>query len=137
MRKFSLLLSTIVVLALALTACGGQQTSTSIPSTNVPPVTVESTATEAPTSAATEAPSGTGTASVPVTGAENPSRVSNLMKFQVFDQSGNQVGKVKDLVLDLDNTRVSYVAVDATGSAGSKTVLIPWDSLQIQSQAGA
>src|SRR5512138_2847168 len=119
MRKFSLLLSTIVVLALALTACGGQQTSTSVPSTNVPPVTVESTS----TTAATEAPSTTGTAGVPVTGAENPSRVSKLMSFQVMDQSGNQVGTANDLVIDLDNCRVAYVVVNTT--SGSKTVLIP------------
>lgn len=135
MRKFSLLLSTIVVLALALTACGGQQTSTSVPSTNVPPVTVESTATEAPS--ATEAPATTSTASVPVTGAENPSRVSKMLDFQVFNQNGDQVGQVNDLVLDLDNARIAYVVVNTTGDAGTKTVLIPWESLQVQSQAGA
>lgn len=133
MRKFSVLLSTIVVLALALTACGGEQTSTSIPSTNVPPVTIESTATEAPS--ATEAPATTSTSSVPVTGAENPSRISKMMTFKVFDQNGTQVGQVSDLVLDLDNSRVAYVAVNTT--SGSKTVLVPWDSLQLQSQAGA
>ena len=135
MRRFSLLLSTIVVLALLLTACGGEQTSTSVPSTNVPPVTVEATettsATEAPTEAATEAP----TSGVPVTGENNPSRLSTMMNMPLFNQNNEQVGQVQDLVLDLDNTRVAYLVVSTSGSAGNKTVLVPWDSLQLQTVA--
>lgn len=143
MRKFSLLLSTIVVLALLLAACGGQETTTSIPSTNVPPVTVESTGTEAPS--ATEAPtSAPGTSDltttppgVPVTGENNPSRASTMIKMPLMDQNNTQVGQVQDLVLDLDNTRVAYlvVQVSGVGAAGNKTVLVPWDSVQLQTSA--
>ncbi len=135
MRKFSIVLSTVVMLAMLLTACGGQQTSTSVPSTNVPPVTVESTSTsEANMTTTPEGGDLTTTPGVPVTGAENPSRLSNELEFNVVDQSGNKLGEVKDMVLDLDNTRVSYVAVGSGGvlDIGEKTVLIPWDSLTLQ-----
>ena len=139
MRKLSVLLSMIVMLALLLTACGGEETTTSVPSTNVPPVTVESTATE--DMSGTQTPSGTeasGTAGVPVTGENNPSRVTNMMDFTVWNQNGEQVGEVDDFVLDLDNTRISYVVVGTGGFAdlGEKTVLIPWNQLQLQTGAG-
>ena len=133
MSKFSISLSVFVLLAMLLTACGGQQSSTNVPSTNVPPVTEESTSTsEANMTTTPEGGSLTTTPGVPVTGAENPSRLSNLMGFTAMDQNGNEVGKVSDLVLDLDNTRVSYVVVDANG----KSVLVPWDSLQLQTGTG-
>ncbi len=51
MRKFSIFLSTFVLLALLLTACGGEATNTSIPSTNVPPITAEVTSTSEGTTA--------------------------------------------------------------------------------------
>jgi sporulation protein YlmC with PRC-barrel domain len=142
MRKFSLLLSTIVVLALLLAACGGQETTTSVPSTNVPPVTVESTGTEAPS--ATEAPTSapgagdlTTTPGVPVTGENNPSRASNMINMILKDQNNTEVGKVQDLVLDLDNKRVAYLVVQSggVGAAGNKTVLVPWNSVQLQTSA--
>jgi sporulation protein YlmC with PRC-barrel domain len=138
MKRFSLALSSIVVLALLLTACGGEETATNLPSTNVPPVTVDVTATEV--ISATEAPATgdlTTTPAVPVTGEENTSRLSNLMDFGVWNQNNEQVGEVEDFVLDLDNTRISYVVVETGGflDLGDKTVLIPWDSLQLQSSA--
>jgi len=123
-----------------LTACGGQQTSTNIPGTNVPPVTLESTSmTGADMTTTPEGGSLTTTPGVPVTGAENPSRLSNELKFSVVDQSGNKLGDVKDMVLDLDNTRVSYVAVGSGGvlDIGEKTVLIPWDSVELQTAASS
>src|SRR6266498_291395 len=126
MRKFSITLSVLVLLAMLLTACGGQQTGANVPATNVPPVTVESTSTNAPTSAPTSA----ATSGVPVTGAENASRLSNELKFSIVDQSGNKLGDVSDMVLDLDNARVSYIVTNS--SSGSGSVLIPWDSVQLQ-----
>ena len=36
MRKFSLLLSVLVLAAMILAACGGEETSTSIPTEHVP-----------------------------------------------------------------------------------------------------
>src|SRR5215208_3392244 len=114
MRKLSIFLSTFVLLALLLTACGGEETSTSVPSTDVPPITAEVTSTEA----VMETPAGTDTTTtpgVPVTGANNTSRVTNLLDFTVWNQNGDQVGDVEDLVLDLDNVNISYAVVGTGG----------------------
>src|SRR5512139_2267007 len=126
MRRVSLFLTTLVLAALLLAACGGQETSTSVPSTNVPPVTMESTSTEEATAtdAATSAPEATTSPAVPVTGDNNPSRVSNLIGTSVCGMGGDQLGTVQDLVVDFDQTMVTYVVVDANG----RTVAVPWTS---------
>src|SRR5512144_901425 len=110
MRKTIIFLSMLVLAAMVLTACGGGATSTNVAPTQLPITSVATEpATEMPTetSVATETPGG-----VPVTGAVNPARVSNELDFSVVDQSGNQVGSVDEMVLDLDNTSVAYVIVD-------------------------
>jgi sporulation protein YlmC with PRC-barrel domain len=126
MRRVSVFLTTLVLAALLLAACGGQQTSTSVPSTNVPPVTVESTSTSEMT--ATEAPTAstdtTATPAIPVTGGSSPSRISNIIGSSVCGIGGDQIGTVKDLVLDFDQTMVTYVVVDANGP----TAAVPWTS---------
>jgi PRC-barrel domain protein len=133
MRKISILLSVLVVAAMILAACGGEETSTSIPTENVPPTTVEDTATSAVSSeTATEAPTeGTatatpGTSGIPVTGQMNSDRLSNELKFTVWDQSGKQVGKVDDMVLDLSKAKVLYVLVSA-----EKKIAVPWAFLKL------
>ena len=71
MRRVSLFLTTLILMAaLLLAACGGEQTSTSVPSTNVPPVTADATeATEEPSVTETaEGSDMTTTPAVPVTG---------------------------------------------------------------------
>ena len=139
MRKFSLLLSILVLTTMILAACGGGATSTTIPTQNVPPVTVDVTGTEAGVETATEAPTeapteGTATPGIPVTGNLNPASLSNELTFPVLSQDGQQIGTVSDMVLDLDNSQVAYVAVDTSGSAdlGSRTILVPWNSLMLQ-----
>ena len=133
MRKFSMLLSVLVLAAMILAACGGEETSTSIPTENVPPTTVESTATsEVGTGTATEVPTegtttGTpGTPGIPVTGAANSDRLSNELKFSVLDQSGKQIGKVDDIVLDLSKAKILYVVVSA-----EKKIAVPWTLLKL------
>jgi sporulation protein YlmC with PRC-barrel domain len=141
MRRASLFLTMLIVAAMLLVACGGQETTTSVPSTNVPPVTADATGTmEGGTETVTETadPNLTTTAAVPVTGEESPSRVSNLLDFSVWNQNGEQVGDVEDMVLDLDNTVISYVLVGTGGflELGEKEMAIPWDMLEIQTGAG-
>src|SRR6187455_2840536 len=107
MRKYSILLSMLVLVAVVLTACGGGATSTNVVE-SPPPVTVDSTedisgtATESPTDVMTT----TETPGVPVTGDVNPARLSNQLDFTVWSQDGEQIGEVDDMILDLDNTRV-------------------------------
>src|SRR5215216_3309643 len=142
MRKTSLLLSMLVVVAMLLTACGGEETSTSITTANVPQVTADVTSTgERDLGTATESPTEgttTETPGVPVTGDVNPARLSNQLDFTVWSQDGEQIGEVEDMVLDLDNTQVLYVVVGTGGflDLGEREILVPWNSLQLQSGAG-
>jgi sporulation protein YlmC with PRC-barrel domain len=137
MRKIGIILSVLVLAAMILVACGGEETNTSIPTQNVPPTTVEVTAevtatSEVGTGTATEVPTegittGTpGTPGIPVTGAANSDRLSNELKFTVLDQSGKQVGKVDDMVLDLSKAKILYVVVSA-----EKKIAVPWASLKL------
>lgn len=138
MRKISILLSMLVLTAMVLAACGGEETATDLPSPEVPQITAE--VTETATEAATEAPTdeATGTPGVPVTGELNPARLSNQLDFTVWSQDGEQIGEVDDMVLDLDNTRVAYVVVGTGGflDLGEREILVPWDSLQLQTGTG-
>ena len=139
MRKVGLLLSIVVLAAMILAACGGEETPTNLPSTNVPPVTIDVTptsgagsATPAESSTAVGASTETtttgtpGTPGIPVTGAANSDRLSNELKFKVLDQSGKQVGKVSDMVLDLSKAKVLYVVVSA-----EKQIPVPWALLKV------
>ena len=135
MRKISLLLSLLVLAALALAACGGGATSTNVVS-SPPPVTAATT--EAATEVPTEIGATTETPGVPVTGEVNPARLSNQLDFTVWSQDGEQIGEVDDMVLDLDNTQVAYVVVGTGGflDLGEREILVPWDSLQLQTGTG-
>jgi len=140
MRKTSIFLSLLVMVAMLLTACGGEETSTTLPSTNVPPITAEVTNSgEVPSGTETTATAGTTTTpGVPVTGGEDPSRLSNQLDFDVWNQDGEQIGEVEDMILDLDNSMITYVIVGTGGflDLGEKEVLVPWNSLQLQTEAG-
>src|SRR5215207_5451202 len=140
MRKTSMLLSMLMVIAMILAACGGEETSTTVPTGDVPPVTADVTGTsEGDLGTATEsAVEMTETPGVPVTGDVNPARLSNQLDFTVWSQDGEQIGEVEDMVLDLDNTQVLYVVVGTGGflDLGEREILVPWNSLQLQSGAG-
>lgn len=134
MRRFSMVLSVLVLAAMILAACGGEETSTSIPTENIPQTTVEvtatsevgtGTATEVPTEVSTEGTT-TVTPGIPVTGQVNSDRLSKELDFTVLDQSGKQVGKVDDMVLDLSKAKVLYVIVSA-----EKKIAVPWAFLKL------
>jgi sporulation protein YlmC with PRC-barrel domain len=129
MKKVSLLLTTLVLTSLLLAACGGQGTSTSAPRTNVP----SATSTEIPISTASSGDLTT-TPNVPVTGDDSPNRLSNLMGYDVWNQNGDQIGTVNDMVLDFDNSSIPYVVVGTGGflGLGEKKVLVPWKMLKVQ-----
>ena len=140
MRKISIVLSVTVLGAMILAACGGAATYTNVPNTNVPPATSAATETSVVGSAtATEVPSATeapaegtatgaaGTPGIPVTGQANSDRLSNELHFTVLDQTGKQIGKVEDMVLDLSKAQVLYVIVNAAG----KKIPVPWALLKV------
>ena len=141
MRKINLVLSILVLSALLLAACGGEETGTRVPggdaSPQASPVMTEATVTE---EAGTATADTTTTPVVPVTGGEEDSaRLSNQLDFTVWNQDGEQIGEVDDMVLDLDDTRIAYVVVGTGGflDLGERTVLVPWDSLTIEAEPGA
>lgn len=138
MRRASLFLSTLIITALLLTACGAEETGTPV-GTDMPPVTVETTPTDDVTGTETVDPDLTTTPGVPVTGEESPSRMTNLLDFDVWDRNGEQIGDVEDMILDMDNTRISYVVVGTGGflGLGEKEVLVPWDMLELRADADA
>ena len=140
MSRVSLLLSTLVLVAMILAACGGGATSTNVAG-SPPPVTADATedmtgtATESP---ATEEGTATETAGVPVTGDVNPARISNQLDFTVWSQDGEQIGDVEDMVLNLDDSQVVYVVVGTGGflDLGEREILVPWQSLELQTGTG-
>lgn len=152
MRKLLTLLSTLVIVSAMLVACAGEETETVVPGTGVATLTDEPM-TEEPTldtPDVTEEPmetptvdgmgEGTGTPDVgiPVTGEEDPSRVSNLLDYDVWNENGEQIGEVNDMIVDLDNNRVSYIIVGAGGflEIGERDVLVPWDQMMLQTDTG-
>lgn len=138
MRKSSILISILLLAAMLLAACGAEETDTAVPNTDIPPVIEEPTLTEVPLETETViAPDKTTTPGIPVTGENDPSRLSNQLNFDVWNQNGEQIGEVNDMILDLDNTRVAYVIVGTGGflEIGEKDVLVPWNDLQVQTAA--
>jgi sporulation protein YlmC with PRC-barrel domain len=135
MRKIIILLSTLTLVSLLLVACGAEETSTVVPSTDIPPMTEEPT-TEVPLETVVATEEGTPGAGIPVTGEEDPSRLSNQLDYDVWNGEGDQIGEVDDMVVDLANSRVSYVIVGTGGflEIGERHVLVPWDSLQLQTE---
>jgi sporulation protein YlmC with PRC-barrel domain len=135
----------MVLVVMVLAACGAQDGGTEIPA-SPPPITADSP--DDLPAAATETPAGqvtqegtaaaTDTPGVPVTGNINPARLSNQLDFTVWSQNGEQIGEVDDMVLDLDNARVAYVVVGTGGflDLGERHILVPWQSLQIQTGSG-
>ncbi len=141
MRKIITVLSSLMLVSMLLAACAGEETSTVVPSTPGTSDTQEPTLeltpmTEEPGMTETLAPTEEGTpgAGIPVTGEEDPSRLSNELNYDVWNGDGDQIGEVNDMVVDLGNSRVSYVIVGTGGflEIGEKDVLVPWDQLQLQ-----
>jgi sporulation protein YlmC with PRC-barrel domain len=140
MKKPNLVLTMLVLSALLLAACGGEQTATSAPGTSEATAAVEATSTsEMSTATAEGTVDGANTPGIPVTGEESPNRLSNLMDYDVWNQNGEQIGDVNDMVLDFDNTSIAYVIVGTGGflGLGEKDVLVPWNMLQVQTDGGS
>lgn len=61
-------------------------------------------------------------------------RVSDLMNMEVVNQTGEDVGDVKDIVLDAQTGRVRYLAMSVGGvlGIGDKLFAVPWQAFRIQ-----
>jgi sporulation protein YlmC with PRC-barrel domain len=154
MRKFTFLISFLLLFSLLLAACGGAGEGTEgtadlqTPSTGfetefaptlagtvameTPAMTLEPTGlvTEAPTEMAsptveaTELPS-TPAPVLPGTGAIDPSRLSNLLGLSVSTLDGEDAGEVEDLVIDLDESQIRYVILASGSILGIGERLVP------------
>lgn len=104
-------------------------------------ITSTEMATQALTPTVSTTQSVTSTQALPTTEASNqqmdPGRLSNELQFQVMDQNNQSLGHVEDMVLNLKNLKVEYVIVNLTqaSSATQTELAIPWDMLQMQTQA--
>jgi len=166
MKRVNFILGLLIVMSLVLSACADNQGEEGTPGalatqpaetamvtpeeTQAPSMTEEPTATTEPTPTemptATEAPTATSAvqATEPVTGTAqvvagsqvNPTRVSNLLDYEVKNSDGEVIGDVNNMVVDLSTSRISYVIVGAGGflGLGEKDILAPFSAFQIKPQ---
>jgi sporulation protein YlmC with PRC-barrel domain len=61
-------------------------------------------------------------------------RVSTLESLPIRNAAGENVGKVKDIVVDLKTGSIRYVALDFGGflGVGDKLFAVPWNAFQYQ-----
>lgn len=66
-------------------------------------------------------------------------RASELIGKQVENAQGEKLGKIEDIVLDIDNERAMYVVLSVGGALGigDKQVPVPANSIQVRSQKEA
>ena len=58
---------------------------------------------------------------------------STLAGYKIRDHNGEELGKVRDVVIDLEAGRVAYVAVQVGGFLGmnDRLLAVPWEALQV------
>ncbi len=62
----------------------------------------------------------------------DPGHLSNLIQLAVVDQSNQQIGTIKDMVLDLKNLKIEYIILNLTQSTNnSQLVVVPWSLFQL------
>lgn len=66
-------------------------------------------------------------------------RASDINGMKVINNSGKELGSVKDLVLDAANGKIRYAALSYGGflGVGDKLFAVPWNQFRVQWDAGA
>ena len=61
-------------------------------------------------------------------------RASTLEDMKVRDPAGEDIGKIKDLVIDFNTGKVAYAALDFGGflGFGEKYFAVPWNAFKYQ-----
>lgn len=61
-------------------------------------------------------------------------RVDNLTDLEVRDMQNEEVGKIKDLVVDLESGEIRYAALAVGGvlGVGDKLFAVPWKAFKVQ-----
>jgi sporulation protein YlmC with PRC-barrel domain len=142
MKKWTVLLSAVLVFVLVLSACAapdeGDDIGTPANETFVPneqpggeqpldpqqlatptlmsPETLEPVETDTPDTAATQPagtqPVGGGAQIIPSTGGQSLNQLSTLMGYQVIDRDGALIGVVNDFIINLCAEHLLYIVVD-------------------------
>jgi sporulation protein YlmC with PRC-barrel domain len=86
----------------------------------------------APVRAADKRPENEGPAKI--MDAMHHARVSTVEDMHVRNTAGEDIGKIKDLVVDINSGKVLYAALDFGGflGVGDKYFAVPWHSLQVK-----
>lgn len=64
---------------------------------------------------------------------------STLIGDDIRDPAGEDLGKLKDIMIDINSSRIAYAVVTFGGflGLGNKQFAIPWDALSVDTQARA
>jgi sporulation protein YlmC with PRC-barrel domain len=86
----------------------------------------------APVRAADKSPANEGPAKI--MDAMHHARVSTVEDMHVRNAAGEDIGKIKDLVIDVNSGKVLYAALDFGGflGVGDKLFAVPWHSFQVK-----
>ncbi len=162
MKNRILLLSLTLFAGMLFTACGPASETERTPDASEPAMTNDDFLTEPMTTtqeatlemtepAMTETVSMTATATasvmtetlpamtevVPPTGFVDASRLTNLMDFPVYNQNGEQIGEVGDMILNAQTQEVEYVILELGGflGLGEAQVPVPWTALSVRAES--
>ncbi len=156
MKKLRILLPVLVIGIMILSACAGagsdanatdtvetfipETGGTEVVATEAVPTTVatlESTATEAATTATpaatstqavTTEPTGAVGTGVPATGGEVEA-LTEMLRYRVVDNNGNELGRVRDYIINTCEAHILYIVMGSNGANGS--VLIPYEAVSL------
>jgi len=66
-------------------------------------------------------------------------RASKIRGEKVFNRDGDHIGKIEDMMIDLQDGRIAYAVVSHGGilGLGSKHIPIPWQALSLRSRDNA
>ena len=65
---------------------------------------------------------------------EHHCRVSKIEDMKVQNRQGEDIGKIKDLVVDIKSGKIVYAALDFGGflGVGDKLFAVPWNAMQVE-----
>jgi sporulation protein YlmC with PRC-barrel domain len=144
MKKIDLVLVLLCVVALLTTACSQNGNSGETPEagegTPTPKITATIfaiLATPTPTMQLSS-PTAQDGSGMPDSGRSNPVRLSRILDYEVENRNGKTLGSVQDAIVELESERIRYLSVAAGGllGIGERTILVPWQALNIQESAG-
>ena len=74
---------------------------------------------------------------VTTAGGHHHCRVSKIEDMKVQNSAGEDIGKIKDLVVDFTSGKIAYAALDFGGflGVGDKLFAVPWNAFSVQDRS--